>query len=70
MIGLKGSAMFINFTARYTKIPSGYLGQLIEWPEVVTEGTDLENSRKQLRDTLNEMILAYRQQSKEFPLDN
>ena len=30
--------MFINFTAKYTKIPSGYLGQLIEWPEVLTEG--------------------------------
>jgi predicted RNase H-like HicB family nuclease len=70
MIGLKGSAMFINFTARYTKIPSGYLGQLIEWPEVVTEGTDLENCRAQLRDALNEMILAYQQQGKEFPLDN
>ena len=44
--------MFINFTARYTKIPSGYLGQLIEWPEVVTEGTDLEDCRAQLRDAL------------------
>ena len=37
--------MFINFTAKYTKIPSGYLGQLIEWPEVVTEGKDLEDCR-------------------------
>jgi predicted RNase H-like HicB family nuclease len=46
------------------------LGQLIEWPEVVTEGTDLEDSRAQLRDALQEMVLAYRQQGKEFPLDN
>ena len=62
--------MFINFTARYTKIPSGYLGQLIEWPEVVTEGQDLEDCRAQLRDALQEMVLAYRQQGKEFHLDN
>ena len=62
--------MFINFTAKYTKIPSGYLGQLIEWPEVLTEGRDLEDCRTQLRDALNEMILAYRQQGKEIPLGN
>ena len=60
--------MFINFTAKYTKIPSGYLGQLIEWPEVVTEGKDLEDCRAMLRDALNQMILAYRQQAKEIPL--
>ena len=62
--------MFINFTARYTKISSGYLGQLIEWPEVVTEGKDLEDCRVQLRDALQEMVLTYRQQGKEFHLDN
>ena len=62
--------MFINFTARYTKISSGYLGQLIEWPEVVTEGKDLEDCRAQLRDALQEMVLTYRQQGKEFHLDN
>ena len=62
--------MFINFTARYTKIPSGYLGQLIEWPEVVTDGRDLEDSRAMLRDALNEMILAYQQQGREIPRDN
>ena len=28
----------INYTAKYTKIDSGYMGQLVEWPEVVTEG--------------------------------
>jgi len=62
--------MFINFTAKYTKIPSGYLGQLVEWPEVVTEGKDLEDCRAMLRDVLQEMILAYRQQGKEIPLGN
>ena len=49
----------INYTAKYTKIESGYLGQLVEWPEVVTEGKDLEDCRSMLRDALNEMMLAY-----------
>jgi predicted RNase H-like HicB family nuclease len=46
------------------------MGQLIEWPEVVTEGEDLENCRAMLRDALNEMILAYRELGKELPLGN
>lgn len=57
-----------SYTARYTKISSGYLGQLVEWPEVVTEGSDLEECRSMLRDALEEMILAYREQAKEVPL--
>jgi predicted RNase H-like HicB family nuclease len=56
-----------NYTARYTKIGSGYMGQLVEWPEVVTEGRTLEECRTMLKDALREMILAYRQQNKEVP---
>ena len=59
-----------NYTAKYTKIPSGYMGQLIEWPEVVTEGKDLEDCRAMLRDALNEMILAYKELGKEIPEGN
>ena len=60
----------INYTAKYTKIASGYMGQLVEWPEVVTEGKDLEDCRSMLRDSLNEMILAYNELGKEIPLGN
>ena len=60
--------MLRNYTAKYTKIPSGYMGQLIEWPEVVTEGKDIEECRMMLRDALNEMMLAYMEQRKEIPL--
>ena len=60
----------INYTAKYTKIKSGYMGQLVEWPEVVTEGKDLEECREMLRDALNEMILAYQQLKKEIPVGN
>ena len=43
------------------------MGQLIEWPEVVTEGKTLEDCRIMLRDALQEMIKAYKTQSKEIP---
>jgi len=46
------------------------MGQLVEWPEVITEGKTLEGCRELLRDALKEMILAYRQQDKEIPLSS
>jgi predicted RNase H-like HicB family nuclease len=57
-----------NYTAKYTKINSNYMGQLIEWPEVITEGRTIEECRTMLRDTLQEMMEAYRQQGKEIPI--
>ena len=60
--------MVRTYTAKYTRISSGYMGQLIEWPEVVTEGKTIEECRQMLRDALQEMIEAYRQQGKEIPL--
>ena len=60
--------MLSNYTAKYTKISSGYMGQLVEWPEVITEGRTLEECREMLKDALHEMILAYRQQNKEIPV--
>lgn len=50
------------------KISSGYMGQLVEWPEVITEEKNLEECRKMLQDALKEMITAYRQQEKEIPV--
>ena len=55
------------YTAKYTKIKSGYMGQLVEWSEVVTEGKTLEECREMIKDALNEMILAYKEQNKEIP---
>jgi predicted RNase H-like HicB family nuclease len=59
--------MLGNYTAKYTKISSGYMGQLVEWPEVITEVRTLEECREMLNDALREMILAYRQQNIEVP---
>jgi predicted RNase H-like HicB family nuclease len=60
--------MLRNYTAKYTRISSGYMGQLVEWPEVVTEGKDIEDCRAMLRDALQEMVLAYQQQGREILL--
>jgi len=60
----------INYTAKYIKIASGYMGQLVEWPEVVTEGKNIEDCRAMLRDALNEMLIAYKKLGKEVPLGN
>jgi predicted RNase H-like HicB family nuclease len=43
------------------------MGQLVEWPEVITEGRTLEECRASLRDALHEMIQAYLQLGKEIP---
>ena len=60
--------MLTSYTAKYTKISSGYMGQLVEWPEVITEGQTIEKCRELLKDALHEMILAYQQQGKEIPV--
>jgi predicted RNase H-like HicB family nuclease len=60
--------MLRTYTAKYTRISSGYMGQLVEWPEVITEGETLEDCRELLHDAVREMIAAYRQQDKEIPV--
>ena len=44
--------MISTYTARYTRISSGYMGQLVEWPEVTTEGKTLEECREMLQDAV------------------
>ena len=62
--------MLSTYTAKFTRIESGCMGQLVEWTEVITEGGDLDECREMLHDTLNEMILAYNQQCKEISVGN
>jgi len=59
----------VVYTARYTKIDAGYMGQIVEWPDVITEGASIEECRTMLEDALREMILAYRQQDKAVPVE-
>ncbi len=60
--------MTSTYTGKYTKTGSGYMGQLVEWPEVVTEGATIEECRELLRDALREMVAVYRQEGREVPL--
>jgi len=64
------NGMLCSYTAKYTRLAQGYMGQLVEWPEVVTEGADLDECRAMLRDALREMVLAYRDLDKEIPSHN
>jgi predicted RNase H-like HicB family nuclease len=59
--------MLRNYTARYIQTSSGYMGQLMEWPEVVTEGKTIEDCHDMLADALKEMILAYNEVGQDIP---
>ena len=59
--------MVCHYTGRYTKLENGYMGQLVEWPEVITEGETLEECRELLKDALRETILAHRELGIEIP---
>lgn len=60
-----GRRLLNNYQVRETD--SSYLGQLVEWPEVLTEDRTLEERREMLRYALREMILAHCEQGKEIP---
>jgi predicted RNase H-like HicB family nuclease len=64
---LRGVILLSNYTVKYTRINSGHMGQLVEWPEVITEGKTLDECREMLKDALSEMVIAYRQQEKDIP---
>lgn len=60
--------MTSTYTGKYARIDRGYMGQLVEWPEVVTEGSTLEECRELLKDALREMVAAYRHEGREIPV--
>lgn len=55
------------FVATYQKVSRGYMGRVIGFPGVVTEGKTLEECRESLGDALREMILACRQDGQPIP---
>jgi predicted RNase H-like HicB family nuclease len=63
-------AYMVGYTARYVKTEHGYMGQLLEWPEVVTEGADIEECERSLEDATNEMAVAYRELGKPIPVEH
>ena len=59
--------MIDNYTARFVKRGSGYVGQIVEWPAVVTHGPSLDDCRSLLHSTLNKMVHAYRCDGRDIP---
>jgi predicted RNase H-like HicB family nuclease len=59
-----------GYTACYVRTEHGYMGQLLEWPEVVTEGADIEECERSLEDAINEMVVAYKEQGKPIPVEH
>ena len=57
----------MKFTACYTKLESGYMGQLLEWPQVITEGETLSECRELLSDAACEMAVVYREDKIDIP---
>ncbi|MBQ9419239.1 MAG: type II toxin-antitoxin system HicB family antitoxin [Synergistaceae bacterium] len=57
----------MKFTACYTKLEHGYMGQLLEWTNVITEGNDLEDCEEMLKDAAHEMMLAYQDEGLKIP---
>lgn len=57
----------MNFTACYTKLEEGYMGQLLEWPNVITSGKDLDECEYMLKDAAHEMMLAYEEDGQKIP---
>ncbi len=58
----------MTFTVNYTKLENGYMGQIIEWPEVITEGKSIEECRLMLKDALEQMIFTHNQLGYSLPL--
>ena len=57
----------MKFTACYTKLEDCYMGQLLEWPNVITDGKTLEECREMLMDAAHEMAIAYHEDGEEIP---
>ncbi len=59
----------MKFTACYTKLEEGfgYMGQLLEWPNVITSGKDIEEYEAMLKDAAREMAIVYKEDGQEIP---
>lgn len=57
----------MKFTACYRKLEHGYMGKLLEWPGVITEGDDLDDCRDCLIEAAKEMALVYYEDGREIP---
>ena len=59
----------MQYTACYTKLEEGYgyMGQLLEWPNVITDGETIEDCRDSLIEVATEMADIYEEDGLEIP---
>ena len=57
----------MKFTACYQKLEHGYMGKLLEWPGVITEGENLDDCRECLIDATAGMAIVYRDNGHKIP---
>ena len=58
----------MKFTACYTKLEDGgYMGKLLEWPNVITDGEDLKDCRDSLVEAAVEMADIYSEDGMKIP---
>ena len=59
----------MQFTACYTKLEEGYgyMGQRLEWPNVITDGETIEDCRDSLIEVATEMADIYEEDGLEIP---
>ncbi len=56
----------MKFTACYQKLEHGYMGKLLEWPGVITEGDNLDDCRELLLEAANEMAEIYEEDGRKI----
>jgi predicted RNase H-like HicB family nuclease len=56
-----------TYTICYTRTESGYMGQLLEWPQVISEGPTLEECRLMVEDAALEMMRVYEEDGLSIP---
>ena len=57
----------MKFTACYQKLEHGYMGKLLEWPGVITEGDNLDDCRELLLEAAGEMAEIYEEDGRKIP---
>ena len=53
--------------AAYQRVSRGYMGRVLGFPGVISEGKTLDECRASLADALHEMACAYHQQGEAVP---
>ncbi len=57
-----------TFLAVYQRVSRGYMGRVVGFPGVISEGRTLDECRDSLQDALHEMVLAYRDAGEPLPM--